>query len=510
MYRRYTPLIENYVRLLIKNLQYILKQAYNATINSMKDLLPHKKTKIVATLGPATETEEMIRKLAENGMNVARFNFSHGTHEDHEKRFHIVRKLEKELNKPIAILQDLQGPKIRLGDLKEESMIITKDQNLTLFYGKEQKDERIPVQVDIFPHLKVHHKILINDGLICLKIEKLENNEATCIVVDGGEIRPHKGVNLPDTTIPNIALTQKDKIDLAFGLKLGVDYVAMSFVQTADDIRELRKLIGNGKYIPRIIAKIETSAAVKNLNDIINEADAVMVARGDMAVEIGQEEVPIVQRHIIARAREYNKPVIIATQMLESMIHNAQPTRAEVSDIANGVIEQVDALMLSAESAHGDYPLEAVMMMSKIIKRVERYCHDSHSQYVFPSVEDNRNQTTAIAAAATILAYQLNAHMIFTLTSTGKTARRLSVYRPEVPVIAVTDNPLVYRQLALSYGVSAYILDKIEDNEKAYDYIIKHMKQDGNLNTNDTVVMVTGTNPGIEGHTNAIKVTQIS
>lgn len=472
-------------------------------ISSLSDF---KKTKILATIGPASEAEDVLEELVQAGLNAARLNFSHGTHQEHGKKIEIIRALSKKYNKPIAILADLQGPKIRLGNLTSEPKILKKNSHITLFYGSTQEGDRIPVQVNIFPYLKKGDHILINDGLIRVKVESLTKETASGVVLSEGEIRSHKGVNLPDTKIPGIALTPKDLKDLEFALSKKVDYVAMSFVQDEKDIEKLRKIIYKSKHTPQIVAKIETASAVKNLREIIRAVDMVMVARGDLAIEVGQEEVPIIQRSIINETRLQNKPVIVATQMLESMVHNAEPTRAEVNDIATAVLDQVDAVMLSAETAHGDYPIESVKIMDKIIKRVERYYIESHLHYSVPTHDDMSDQISAIASSSTVLAHQLNAKLILTVTRSGKTARRISGFRPKMTVVAVTDDSIVYQQLALVWGVRCLYVEKIVDNEKAFNRAITHMKMRKLLEENEQVVFVAGTHPGVSGHINSIKV----
>lgn len=469
----------------------------------------YKKTKILATLGPNTHTEEMIKKLVQNGMNAVRLNFSHGTHADHQERINLIRKIEKELGIPITIVQDLQGPKIRLGNLVEEKHILTKGSSVTLFFGKDQVDASIPVSFDIFPYIKVGETIFINDGIIQLVVKELVNQQAICEVIAGGEIRSHKGLNLPTTTIPNASLTEKDKEDLAFGLENEVDYVAVSFVQSGDDIKHVKSLIAESKNPPKIISKIERATAVKNLESIIHESNAVMIARGDLAVEIGQEEVPIIQRTIIKLARQHNTPIIVATQMLESMIHNSEPTRAEVNDVATAVLEQVDAVMLSAETAIGNYPVEAVSMMDRIIRRVEAYYYETHKEYQLVSVEGEREQTTAIAAAASLLAHQLQAKMIFALTASGRTAMRIASYRPLQPIIGLADNISVYRQLSLVWGTIPFYLQSINYDAKAYAEIITTLQAIHKLEKHDKIVLVSGKHPGVAGHTNIINVTQV-
>ncbi|HEX7042275.1 MAG TPA: pyruvate kinase [Patescibacteria group bacterium] len=465
----------------------------------------YKKTKIVATIGPASEAEDTLKEIIVAGLNVARLNFSHGTQDDHKVRIERIRKLSKELDKPVAILQDLQGPKIRLGNLIKESEILEKGQKVTLSFAKDQTSDSIPVQVDIFPYLKKGDAILINDGLIRLKVDELDNGTAHCTVVAGGEIKPHKGVNLPDTVLPNMALTEKDISDLEFGLKNEVDFVAVSFVQSEKDIDYVKGLMSKATHKPKIISKIECGPAIKNLTKIIDASDGVMVARGDMAVEVGQEEVPILQRRIIDYARSTHKPVIVATQMLESMVHNAEPTRAEVNDVATAVMDQVDAVMLSAESAHGDYPIEAVSMMKKIIKRVEKYLHEGKQNRPFEHHEEH-TQVDAIAQSASLLASKLDAKAILVLTESGITAQELVSYRPSVPTFAITDNIRTYYQMALLWGVKCFFVEKITNNVNAYKDLIEDFRKKDLLKVGDHLVEVAGTHPGVSGHINSITV----
>ncbi len=467
-----------------------------------------KKTKIVATIGPASESEETLREIVSAGLNVARLNFSHGTQQDHKERIIKLRNIAKEVGKPIAILQDLQGPKIRLGNLKENSIMLKKGETVSLHFGKEQTTDSIPVQVDIFPYLKQGDHVLINDGVIRLVVNEITDGVAKTTVVAGGEIKPHKGVNLPHTQLPSMALTDKDKEDLEFGLTNAVDYVAISFVQSAEDIMYVKKLMGVHTHQPKIIAKIECGPAVHNLDAILDVADGVMVARGDLAVEVGQEEVPIIQRTIIQKARTIHKPVIVATQMLESMIHNAEPTRAEVNDVATAVLDQVDAVMLSAESAHGDYPVESVMMMERIIKRVERYMHETSTISDSKSYKSHK-QVDAIASAATVLALHLKAKLLLALTESGITAQELASYRPYVPTLAVTDNELTYHQMALLWGVKSFFIPKIIDNDEAYAKVIGDLKTKKLVHNGDVIVHVAGTHPGVSGHINSIKVATV-
>jgi pyruvate kinase len=467
-----------------------------------------KKTKIIATLGPATSNPEAIEKLVQAGINAVRLNFSHDTHAIHRKNILAVRALEEKFQRSIAVIQDLQGPKIRLGDLNQEPVILKVGRKVTFCFQKEQQDDAIPIQTNIFPFVKKGEALLIDDGRIQLQVETTEKAKVTCIVKRGGTITSHKGVNLPDTHLPNISLTPKDKADLLLGLKEKVDYVALSFVQDKKDVEKLRNIIMSFGHQAKIIAKIETASAVKNLEEIVRTSDGVMVARGDLAVELGPEEVPIIQRNIIKLAREHNKIVIVATQMLESMIYSPQPTRAETSDVASAVLDETDAVMLSAETATGAYPFESVMMMDKIIKRVESFQTEMHKEYkttTFTTIDD---QTTAIAAAAALLSYQLKAKILMASTVSGKTARQLSSYRPHVPIFAVTDNYLVYQQLSLVWGVTAFLLKNINSPQE-YAQVLAILEKMHYIAKGEKVVLVTGTHPGTAGQTNVIYVTMI-
>jgi pyruvate kinase len=468
-----------------------------------------KKTKIIGTIGPASESKEQLIRLVEAGLNVARLNFSHGTHEDHKLRIKTIREVEKELGVPIAILQDLQGPKIRLGKMLSPRTL-SEGEEVVLAHGKEQTDEAIlPVQYPVFSHLEKGHRIFINDGLVELKVLSATKDKAVCKVITTGPISTHKGLNLPDTFLPYASFTDKDKEDLAFGLKEKVDYVAISFVQTVDDIQKVRKAIKSHTHQPKIIVKLETIPAIKNLEPIVEAVDGVMVARGDLAIEIGQEEVPIVQRKIIQVARAHAKPVIVATQMLESMVTNVQPTRAEVSDVATAVLDEVDAVMLSAECATGAHPVEAVKVMSRIARRVEAFRMQSATDFTLVHVDDDMQQTTAVAAAANLLAHQMKADAMFSLTETGKTAIRISAYRPKQMILVVSDNLLVTRQLSLEYGIVPFYVKKIHNNEEILMEVLTRIEKDGYLKEGDTLVVVSGSQPGVAGKTDTIRIVHL-
>ena len=467
-----------------------------------------KKTKIIATIGPASESEKILRQLIDAGMNVARLNFSHGTHEEHKKRIDTIRQLAKKLHKPIGIIQDLQGPKIRLGILQHEPLLLKKDQILTLCFANTQTDEKIPVQTNIFPYVQTGNDILINDGIIRIRVKSKTPTSAVCQVIDGGEIRSHKGINLPHTVIPNASLTEKDIKDLSFGLLEKVDYIALSFVQKKEDIQQLRKILEKNSYQPKIIVKIECGSAIDHLEEIILASDVVMVARGDLAVEIGQEEVPLIQRRIIELCRKYAKPVIVATQMLESMVVNAQPTRAEVNDVATAVMDEVDAVMLSAESAQGNYPTESVQMMDRIIRRIEAHASQLEKRENIQRTLDS--QLHAIAFSSDMLANAIQAKVLLALTQSGTTAIELSRFRPHMPIISLSDSELTCNQLSLVWGVKSIHVKKIKNNLTTFAQGITIAKEKGILKKNDKVVLVGGTNPGISGHINTIQVETVT
>jgi pyruvate kinase len=467
-----------------------------------------KRTKIVATLGPASDSPKKIEELIKAGMNVARLNFSHGTHDWHLATAEKVKRAGEKLKKPIAILQDLQGPKFRIGQLMEDKIEIKKGEKITLCHGDTQVDERIPVPLDMFPYLKPDDRILIQDGIIRLTVISVNKRkkEAVCEVRVPAPIMSKKGMNIPDTKLPPMSLTEKDLHDLTLTSKLNVDYVAFSFVQDVDDILELRAILNKQKNPPKIIVKLETREAVRNLEPIIKETDAIMVARGDLAVEMSPEDVPLIQRQVIKLARKYHTPVIVATQMLESMIHNPEPTRAEVNDVATAILDHVDAVMLSAESATGDYPVEAVAMQKRIIRRVERHRHELHADFALDALEESNDQTTSVAAAACILAHQLKAALIIVATSSGKTAIRVASYRPTTPIVAVTDNDRTWKQMALIWGIKTFCAKDYTDDDHMFYFAKRQILRKGYAASGEKAVFVSGQKPHVTGGTNSITV----
>ena len=465
-----------------------------------------RRTKIVATLGPATSSPEAVAALAQAGMDAARFNFSHGSREDHARRAEYVRAAQETVGRAIAVIADLQGPKIRVGDL-EEPMHLETGGRVTVV-GAEELDghkDVLPVSPTILGDvLKPGHDVLIDDGRLRLQVESVEGGRAMCAVITGGTVTAHKGVNVPGVPIPIPSLTRKDLEDLDFALhELDVDYVALSFVRSAADVRDLRDLIEHAGSRARVIAKIEKAEAVDSLLEILAETDAVMVARGDLGVEIGVAEVPLIQKRIIARALERGKPVITATQMLESMIHSPDPTRAEASDVANAVLDGSSALMLSAETAAGEYPLESVSYMDRIARVIEPALGYRHE---LPQPDENPSITEAVSNAACDLAEALGAKAILVPTFSGRTASTVARLRPRRPIIALTHHPGVARNLSIEWGVTPVVIPEGRDVEDLWSRSVEAARSTSIVDVGDLVVITAGTAVNMPGTTNLIRV----
>jgi len=467
----------------------------------------HRNAKIVATLGPASSSPELIRALFNAGVDVFRLNFSHGTHEDHERRYVAIRAIESEVGRPIGILQDLQGPKIRIGALKAAPVRLETGSTVSFRLSPEPGDaHEIPL-----PHAEVFHKILpghilmIDDGKLRLEVTGCETERFEARVVVGGNLTDRKGVNLPNTELAISPLTDKDRADLAFGLGLGVDWVALSFVQRPADVLEAQGLI---KGRAGIMAKIEKPAAFERIGDIVALADAVMVARGDLGVEIPPEDVPGKQKELVRLCRTAGKPVIVATQMLESMIKSPSPTRAEASDVATAIYDSADAVMLSAESASGDYPVEAVTMMDRIISRTE-----SHKLYrsIIDALQPVPEHTIphAVAAAAADVASQIDATAIVAFTASGTTALRVARKRPKVPIVSVSPNPSTARRLALLWGTHSVIARDVASYDEMVESARAQAHREGLADTGDRIVVVAGVPFGRAGSTNNLRVVTV-
>lgn len=465
------------------------------------DTIHEKKTKIVATIGPASRNEKILEKMIMAGLNVVRMNMSHGSHEEHAETLSIIAKLEKKLGKSIAILQDLSGPKIRLGKV-EEGTSISKGQKYilttNLVIGNR---ERAYINYTKLPkEIAVGDVIKIDDGRITLRTLSVHKNEITCKVIIGGKLSSHKGVNLPDTKLSISSLTAKDLRDLEFGLHHKVDFVALSFVQTSKDVMRLKKILAQKKSTAKVIVKIETTQAVENLDDILAVTDGAMVARGDMAVEVGVDKVPLIQKEIIRKCNRLGKPVITATQMLDSMEKSATPTRAEVSDIANAILDGTDAIMLSGESATGLYPVEAVATMTKIARQTEPHAHNTNLEFLKTSLD----VVDTVTVSAVRIANNVGADLIVTLTETGFTAQMMTRFKSHLPLLAITPHVHTYRQLKLLYGCMP-VLAKVEGDLNRLTKFIQTFVQENKLVKKGGKIVVTMGSPcHIPGSTNTV------
>lgn len=470
-----------------------------------------RRAKIVCTLGPATASEEMISRLIGAGADVIRLNFSHGEQEDHGVAIARIRRIAEKKGKPIAILQDLQGPKVRIGLLKEKSYRLRKHAPFILTKKPTPGTDRAASTTypSLYQKVRPGDQILINDGQIELRVVEVKGEEIHCKVVQGGILQPHKGMNVPGRDLGFPAMTAKDRKDLEFGLKQGVDYVALSMVRTAQDILSIKRLIKkHDKAIP-VIAKLEQAMAIQHLDEILAVADGVMVARGDLGVEIPLEQVPLLQKEIIKKANAAHIPVITATQMLESMIENPRPTRAETSDVANAIFDGTDAVMLSAETAAGKYPVEAVRMMDRIIGAAERRPSSPES---FP--KENLTVPEAVSKAACQLATEMRAKAIVTSTLSGGAALRLSKYRPPMPILAFTPHPEIERRMNLYWGVSSQRMSMLKGSDDLFQAMVDGLRVGSLAKRGELLVMVSQSlRPGVPrdgtAPTDLIKVHQV-
>ena len=463
-----------------------------------------RRTKIVATVGPACSTPQALRALVDAGMDAARLNLSHGTHEDHAARAKLVRDVQEDVGRPLALIGDLQGPKFRVGGL-DQPLDLLQGGEVTIVLGDgAARNGELPIApAAIGGVLRPGHEVLINDGMIRLRVDEVEAGRARCGIVVGGEVTSHKGVNLPGVPIPIPSLTRKDLEDLEFALELGCDFIALSFVRSAADVRDLKALIEQEGSPAHVIAKIEKSEAVDALDDILAESDAVMVARGDLGVEIGPALVPLLQKRIIAKALERGKPVITATQMLESMIHQAEPTRAEASDVANAILDGTSALMLSGETAVGEFPVESVAYMDRIARAIEPSLGYRHE---LPERADEPTVGQAMSNAACDLAEALRAKAILVPTYTGRTASVVARLRPRRPIIALTHHDYALRQMAIEWGVSAFLIPECDDFDTLLATSLAAARESGLVDVGDRVVITAGTAVNLPGTTDLIKV----
>lgn len=467
------------------------------------------KTKIVCTLGFASQTPEVIEQLMDAGMNVARFNFSHGTHESHGKMFRIVEKLRKKKGIPIATLLDTKGPEVRLGDFRDGKATLEKGQEFTLTTEPVLGDStRAAVSFSGLPQdVKAGDALLIDDGLIELQVHRVEGAEIRCEVVNGGPVSNRKGLNVPGVHLSQPYLSDQDKEDLVFGIEAGFDFIAASFVRCAQDVLEIRRILHEHRAEDiRIIAKIENPDGVKNIDEILRISDGIMVARGDMGVEIPFEELPALQKILIEKAYNAGKVAITATQMLESMIKNPRPTRAEATDVANAIYDGTSAIMLSGETASGLYPVKAVETMARIALRTEE---DINYRKRFRDREydaEMDNVTNAISHATVSTAFDLGAAAIIAVTMSGHTARRISKYRPDIPIVGCTDSEKTYRQMAMSWGVVPVMIQRETDLDALFAHSVDRAMSEGIVEDGDLTVIASGVPLGISGSTNLLKV----
>jgi len=461
--------------------------------------LIYRRTKIVATIGPASWDEKSIEALIRAGASVFRLNMSHGDHQSHSESFQRIRAVADRMNHSVATLADLCGPKIRTGKflggsipLKRRDSIVITTRDIVGSPGL------IPCQYrSLHEEISPGERILLADGVIELSPERIEGQDIYCTVVHGGKLSDHKGINLPDTALSTPALTDKDRDDARFALKLGVDFMALSFVRRGEDVNDLKNLIANEGGSAAIIAKIERPEALDTIDAILEAADGIMVARGDLGVELPPEQVPMVQQQLIDLARAANKPVIVATQMLESMIEHAQPTRAEVADVANAVSAGVDAIMLSAETASGDHPVEAVRIMDRIARRTESYQWHSgaHRSFSLPqSATPPLSHADALARATTELSHDLLVHAIVVISATGSSTSAVSSARPSAPVVAITSHRSVYRRMSLLWGVIPVLVDEI-DRDELYTLARHQVKKQDMAASGDNILLVRGFHP---------------
>ena len=466
-----------------------------------------RKTKIICTLGPSTDKDGVLRELIANGMNVARFNFSHGSHEEHKGRLDLLKSLREELGKPVAALLDTKGPEIRLKDFKNGTEMLEAGQTFTLTTRDVEGTKEICsiTYKDLPQDVAPGGTIMLDDGLIKLQIQTVNDTDIVCTVLNNGKIKNKKGVNVPGVHLSMPYMSQRDKDDIIFGIEQGFDFIAASFVRTAQDVYEIRNLLNEYDSNIRIIAKIENREGVNNIDSILAAADAVMVARGDLGVEIDFTELPGIQKNIIERSFSFGKPIVTATQMLDSMMVNPRPTRAEISDVANAIYDGTSAIMLSGETAAGAYPVEALKTMSAIAERTETENH-ARVEYLTEATNGKISVSDATAHAACLTAKDVNAAAIVTVSESGTTARLLSKYRPQQPIIACVMKEQVQRQLALSWGITPLMMPLAHSTDELIEMSTALAKENGFLHNGELAVVTAGVPVGISGTTNMIKI----
>ena len=463
-----------------------------------------RRAKIVCTLGPATSSPERIRELVDAGMDVARLNLSHGTYAEHEEIYRRVRQASDDSGHGVGIFVDLQGPKIRLGRFKEGSTRIQTGQSFTITTREiEGNNEIAPTTYAGLPgDVASGDQILIDDGKVRLRVTEVEDTEVHTQVVTGGRVSDNKGINLPGVAVSVPAMSEKDIEDLRWGLHLSVDFIALSFVRSARDVEDVRKIMDEERVLLPVIAKIEKPQAIDNLDEVIKAFDGFMVARGDLGVECPLEDVPFLQKRVIEKARRNAKPVIVATQMLESMITNPAPTRAEASDVANAVLDGADAVMLSGETSVGEYPIETVRTMARIISSTES--HELHNMAAIDWQPKTRGGVIAKAAAE--VADRVGAKYLVAFTQSGDSARRMARYRGKIQVLAFTPEPIVRSQLSLTWGVETFLGHAVDHTDEMVRQVDEQLLQIGRVKEGDLVVIIAGSPPGIPGSTNALRI----
>ena len=466
-----------------------------------------RKTKIICTLGPSTDKDGVLRELIANGMNVARFNFSHGSHEEHKGRLDLLKSLREELGKPVAALLDTKGPEIRLKDFKNGTEMLEAGQTFTLTTRDVEGTKEICsiTYKDLPQDVAPGGTIMLDDGLIKLQIQTVNDTDIVCTVLNNGKIKNKKGVNVPGVHLSMPYMSQRDKDDIIFGIEQGFDFIAASFVRTAQDVYEIRNLLNEYDSNIRIIAKIENREGVNNIDSILAAADAVMVARGDLGVEIDFTELPGIQKTIIDRSFSFGKPIVTATQMLDSMMVTPRPTRAEISDVANAIYDGTSAIMLSGETAAGAYPVEALKTMSAIAERTEQEGHYLRGRLMEPNT-GKISVSDATAHAACLTAKDVNAAAIVTVSESGTTARLLSKYRPQQPIIACVMKEQVQRQLSLSWGITSLMMPLAHSTDELIEMSTALAKENGFLHNGELAVVTAGVPVGISGTTNMIKI----
>ena len=474
---------------------------------TQENIRRYRQTKIVATIGPASGSPEMMRKLFETGVDVFRLNFSHGSHEDHAQNVKTARGLEKEFGRPVCLIGDMQGPKLRIGKFENDSITLTEGQAFRFDLDDALGDEsrvQLP-HPEVLEAMEVGSEILLDDGKVRVEITGKDAKGLDAKIITGAKLSNNKGFNIPGVILPIEALTEKDKIDLEAAIGMGVDWIAQSFVQSAEDVLQAQNII---KGRAALMAKIEKPSAVEAIDEIIEAVDGIMLARGDLGVEIPPEQVPSVQKKVVRKVRHAGKPVIVATQMLESMIDNARPTRAEASDVATAVYDGADAVMLSAETAVGQYPLEAVGIMNRICESTEsdkNYRRIMNSDH--PKTENDPSD--AITVAATYTAKDISAAAIVNYTTSGSTTRRTVRQRPDVPILCLTPNVHTARQLVLSFGVRTFEIEDVDRFKKAVEVAVKVVKENGYAQSGDKIVLTAGVPFGVSGTTNILRIADI-